>query len=403
MSVCYVIAAVCLLFSQSSSAHLAPLSAAAESLVATGKTIMAKGDVNAKNAETQRQLSRKAPVFDSDLVRTGELSASQFRMVDGALLTMQAESDLAIDSYQFDPQTQQGQVQMSLLKGGLRTVTGALQHQQGNYKLLTPVASIGVRGTHYEAELIEGDLYLAGWQGIIDVLVTAGNTAQQFSLGPNQTYRFAIVRANGEVEFQLRSPMAFASGYSNELLEQGVNDTVTPMYAGIANITSNNEPQLASKLLSDASYQGQIVASRWLGNELLTATWVPDSLNSITRQGSATFDQIEQSSLVSSGGDVTDFNMTMTVNFDSARIPTGNLSFVDPNGEWFAAFDGVVEQNALQLSVNFASHGNNLATGNIQAVLIDQAKGILRNVALREANNSNNAAGGGFLLRQQQP
>jgi hypothetical protein len=383
-------------------AHL-PTIAVAQSLVTAGKTIMAKGQVNANNQQEQRQLVRRAPVFSSDLVSTGELSASQLRMIDGALLTMQAASDLDIASYQYNPQTQQGNVEMSLLKGGLRTVTGALQQQQGNYKLTTPVASIGVRGTHYEAELVEGDLYLAGWKGIIDIQVTAGSKAQQFSLGPNQAYQFAIVRANGEVEFLLRSPVAFASGYSNDLFEQGLSESGASLYAQKSSVMPVETQQLADELANEVGYQSQIVAQRWLGADISTASWLPDTLSNITRQGLVTFDQVEQHSVVSSLGEISNFNMSMTINFDSARIPTGNLSFVDAEGEWFAAFDGIIAQNALQLSVNFASHGNNLASGNIQGLLIDQAKGVLGNLALTEVNNSGNAASGGFILRQQQP
>jgi hypothetical protein len=376
----------------------------AQNMNTAGKTIMAKGQVQASQAQQQRLLVRRDPVFSTDLVSTGEQSASQLRMIDGALLTMQASSELNIANYEFDPQTTQGSVQMSLLKGGLRTVTGALQQRQGNYKLLTPVASIGVRGTHYEAELVEGDLYLAGWKGIIDVTVNVANKGQTFSLGPSVAYRFAIVRANGDVEFVLQSPVVFDSGYANALLESAApseqDSDFNALTMAARPLPNLDVIGLLENDSEDVTLKGR---QRLLGNEFFAANWLPDSASSSLRQGTATFDRVEQQSLRSAAGAISDFNMSMTVNFDSARIPSGNVSFVDSSGEWFAAFDGVVGQDALQLSVNFASHANNLAQGSIEALLIDQAKGVLGTISLAEVNNPAQAASGGFLLRQSQP
>lgn len=362
-----------------------------QEIATAGKAIMAQGEVEASSSEQARVLVRRSPVYAQDLVSTGQQSATQLRMIDGGLLSMQASSELSISDYKFDTQTQQGNINMSLLKGGLKTITGALQQKPDNYQLMTPVASIGVRGTHYEAELIDGDLYLAGWKGIIDIAVTAGTLGQQFSLGPNMAYKFAIVRADGSVEFLLQTPLAFSQGYSRGLYQQSSEQYADIEYASLPLVTDRAK---------DTIYLAKLNSQKYINNERVSASWLPSE---VSRQGTAIFDQVDQLSVASSLGDISDFSMSMSINFDSASIPTGNLAFSDQGGEWFAAFNGIINQQVLDLSVNFASHNNNLATGIVEGLLIDQSRGVLGNISLRELAGNGVEASGSFLLRQAKP
>jgi hypothetical protein len=375
---------VCLSFSSA-------LFAQEQEVATAGKAIMAQGEVEASSSEQARVLVRRSPVYAQDLVSTGQQSATQLRMIDGGLLSMQASSEVSISDYQFDTQTQQGNINMSLLKGGLKTITGALQQKPDNYQLMTPVASIGVRGTHYEAELIDGDLYLAGWKGIIDIAVTAGTLGQQFSLGPNMAYKFAIVRADGSVEFLLQTPLAFSQGYSRDLYQQSSEQFADIEYALL--------PQVTERAM-DTIYLAKLNSQKYINNERVSASWLPSE---VSRQGTVIFDQVDQLSVASSLGAISDFSMSMSINFDSASIPTGNLAFSDQGGEWFAAFNGIINQQVLDLSVNFASHNNNLATGIVEGVLIDQSRGVLGNISLRELAGNGAEASGSFLLRQAKP
>lgn len=362
-----------------------------QEIATAGKAIMAQGEVEASSSEQARVLVRRSPVYAQDLVSTGQQSATQLRMIDGGLLSMQASSELSISDYKFDTQTQQGNINMSLLKGGLKTITGALQQKPDNYQLMTPVASIGVRGTHYEAELIDGDLYLAGWKGIIDIAVTAGTLGQQFSLGPNMAYKFAIVRADGSVEFLLQTPLAFSQGYSRGLYQQSSEEYADIEYASLPLVTDRAK---------DTIYLAKLNSQKYINNERVSASWLPSE---VSRQGTVIFDQVDQLSVASSLGDISDFSMSMSINFDSASIPTGNLAFSDQGGEWFAAFNGIINQQVLDLSVNFASHNNNLATGIVEGLLIDQSRGVLGNISLRELAGNGVEASGSFLLRQAKP
>lgn len=367
----------------------------AQAQESAGKTIMARGSVNAINADSgQRDLARRSPVYKIDNVNTGQLSATQLRMIDGGLLSLQEESELTIADYAFNSKTQQGSVSMSLVKGGLRTVTGALQSNKNNYQLNTPIASIGVRGTHYEAELFEGDLYLAGWEGTIDITVDSTNT--EFSLGPEESYRFAIVRSDGSVEFVLNAPPLFTDGHSNELVSNFSESQAPIAYTLASAALVEPSVDLAPILVEDT------FGEEFIDNDRLVSRILPDE-QGVIRTGSATFDQLTNASFTSSVGAISNINLSVTVDFNTATIPTGNLSFQDSQGEWFAAFNGLINSNALDLNINFASHNNNLVDGVISGLFIEGATGILGNVSLFEINQPEVQAGGSFILTERAP
>ena len=116
-----------------------------------GKTMIARGDVKAyEEAEAQRKLKRRAPIYNVDTVTTAEKSKAQFRMTDGTLLALKENTTLLISEYQYQENQEGNSAVLELVEGGLRSVTGAIKSNNGQYELKTPVGSIGIRGTHYE-------------------------------------------------------------------------------------------------------------------------------------------------------------------------------------------------------------------------------------------------------------
>ncbi len=115
----------------------------------------------------------------------------------------------------------------------------------------------------------------------------------------------------------------------------------------------------------------------------------------------ATFDFLAGHSFTSTAGPLTDLSMSMTVDFDGAWVPSGQLSFTDQGGEWFAVFNGVFGEQSLELFINFASHGNALADGSIRALFIDDARGVLGNLSLAELDTPSTRLDGGFVLTEQ--
>jgi hypothetical protein len=126
-------------------------SGAARVLILRGKVVAVDRDGN------RRTLARGSEVFEGDTLTTGKTSQAQLRFTDGALLSLRAESEFRVDEYRFEEGDRGIQrAFFSLLRGGLRTITGLVgKRRREDYRVDTPVATIGKRGTHYALYLCQ--------------------------------------------------------------------------------------------------------------------------------------------------------------------------------------------------------------------------------------------------------
>ena len=124
--------------------------------IVAGKTMIATGNVKAISIdnEEKRRLKRRSSVFTNDVVVTGTASKTQLRMSDGSMIALKENTELIISQYNFNSGAEKNSAVLDLVKGGLRSITGAIKADNGQYQLKTPVGSIGIRGTHYEIEIV---------------------------------------------------------------------------------------------------------------------------------------------------------------------------------------------------------------------------------------------------------
>lgn len=130
---------------------LVPTSASA----AVGRIDFAHGDVSGVDAQgKQRRLTGGAPVNEGDTIVTRR-GRAQIRFTDGARTSLLPESEFRVDRYSYEAQkAEESTGFFSLLKGGLRTITGAIgRTRRDGYRVTTPTATIGIRGTEYLAVL----------------------------------------------------------------------------------------------------------------------------------------------------------------------------------------------------------------------------------------------------------
>lgn len=108
------------------------------------------GEVRATGADgSSRVLARGAQVGSGDTIDTGS-GRAQMRFTDGALVSLQPQTQFRIDQYAFAGKPAEDRGFFSLIKGGLRTITGLVgKGNRDAYKLTTSVATIGIRGTEY--------------------------------------------------------------------------------------------------------------------------------------------------------------------------------------------------------------------------------------------------------------
>ena len=173
-----------------------------------GKVIMVRGDVTASSESGEtRQLKRRDRVYASEVIKTGDASRIQIRFADNALLALRENSELNIHTYVYAPESaDKNQVLMDLVTGGFRTLTGSIG--KGNkeaYKVNTPAASIGIRGTLYDLHVETDKVYAGVWEGGISI-----ETADtDFDLGVGAGFDFAEVSSRGEVTGLLSAPDVF--------------------------------------------------------------------------------------------------------------------------------------------------------------------------------------------------
>ena len=82
-----------------------------------------------------------------EAIRTGADSAIEMNFPDGASLRLEADSDLVLDSYVFDPNALKSAANISISQGIARYTTGGVSTDDTGVAFQTPVATVGIRGT----------------------------------------------------------------------------------------------------------------------------------------------------------------------------------------------------------------------------------------------------------------
>ncbi|NNM79177.1 MAG: FecR domain-containing protein [Gallionella sp.] len=122
-----------------------------------GHVQFVNGVVQLTSAAGQSHVLQKGDaVSEGDTLSSAPAASAQIKMSDGGLVAMRPDTQLKIDSYQFNGQ-QDGSEQgfFSLFKGGFRAITGLIgQLHKGNYRITTPSATIGIRGTDHETLVV---------------------------------------------------------------------------------------------------------------------------------------------------------------------------------------------------------------------------------------------------------
>ncbi len=150
---------------------------------------------------SERALQRGSAVRRGDTLRTGPRDRLQLRFTDGSRLAMRPDSEIAVDDYGFSDAAapSEAQISMSLNRGGFRTITGGIADRNpARYRVQTPYAVVGVRGTDWSAvidDLGEGDNLILG---VNEGAIFAENDGGSIDLGDGADFDFAVVRSFDE-------------------------------------------------------------------------------------------------------------------------------------------------------------------------------------------------------------
>jgi FecR-like protein len=118
-----------------------------------GKFLSVIGDVRVISREgAPRAAQREAEFREGESIITGAGALAQLRMFDGALMSVRGNSEIKLERFSYaGEQDRNASFLMSVLKGGLRTITGMIGRQnRERYRITTATVTIGVRGTDFE-------------------------------------------------------------------------------------------------------------------------------------------------------------------------------------------------------------------------------------------------------------
>ena len=265
--------------------------------------IVATGEFYAldKN-QTKRQLERRSKIYVGDTLVTGEKGRAQVRFIDGAVVALRPESELNIEKYSYGKVKADEGSLMTLLKGGFRTITGAIGKEK--YKVVTSMATIGIRGTHYEAMISNNQLYVALWDGG----VTVKNNAGQIDLGLGADYNFGMVQGeNIQPQGQIDPP------------EVIVNDPQTQIAPDLSAKSAGDKN--APTTVADYSNTTLVSESAWKDTSSSGSSGI-----TMPTSGVASYTKIASVSGTGNTSGITNFAYNATVDFAAATI-NGSMSF----------------------------------------------------------------------------
>ena len=249
-----------------------------------GKVLFVYGTAYVQAADGSRtEIDRGDAIQSGDLLVTSANGRVQLRMSDGGLLALRPQTEFLIENFN-DPaenartgrsvEDNSPRSFFALLKGGFRSITGSIGHERkSDYRVRTPVATIGIRGTDYTAVLCAGDcsalrrtgakpisdgLYIGVAEGGI-VLVNDSGTlnlgAGQFGFvagedsGPQESAdaENVVAASTSLTSPEDAEPVALSSTDIQEAPATAeVPSTVTDASGAIVNLTGGNEPAATS-------------------------------------------------------------------------------------------------------------------------------------------------------------
>lgn len=121
----------------------------------TALLVASRGEVFAENEADRRALARGDSVEEEERIITGDKSFAVLQFIDGAKVTVRPNSVLDIKEYVYNGGDENAAT-LSLVQGGLRVITGAMaKAEPESFKVETPVALMGVRGTEFAIVLCD--------------------------------------------------------------------------------------------------------------------------------------------------------------------------------------------------------------------------------------------------------
>lgn len=109
----------------------------------------------------KKELSIGTEIAEGDELVSEADSEALLKLQDGTIVAVRPNTRMVFTKYTFSPDeklSQNDNFLVSLFKGGLRTITGKIgKRHPEQFKVQTPTATIGIRGTDFEVAVVDKD------------------------------------------------------------------------------------------------------------------------------------------------------------------------------------------------------------------------------------------------------
>lgn len=136
-----------------------------------GRIFQLNGQLRARHeGAVERNLLKGGPVYEGDILEMGSPGFAVVVFRDDSRVTMLSGTIFNVEEYKFEPQ--KSKVFFRLIKGGMRIFTGLITRRDARaFKLKTPTAVMGVRGTGVDAVHRDDGTYFNVWEGSIEIML----------------------------------------------------------------------------------------------------------------------------------------------------------------------------------------------------------------------------------------
>ena len=155
-----------------------------------GEAAVVKNEVLRVAASSTTQIKVGDGLVRDEVVRTGRDSATRLVMADSTNLSLGPNATLKLDRTVFDDSTHYRDVAIRLSSGAFRFVTG--HSDKATYRITTPLATIGVRGTTLDILSQRGQTIVNLQEGAASVCTVSFECIQLTSPGDT-----AIITSSG--------------------------------------------------------------------------------------------------------------------------------------------------------------------------------------------------------------
>ena len=361
-------------------------------LAAAAKVEFAIGQVLATGTDgRERILTKGVEINQGDTVQTVD-GRAQLRFSDGGYVSLQPNTQFRVDEYSYDGKTDGSERGFfSLLKGGLRAITGAVGHvNKTAYRVNTPVATIGIRGTEflaqYDGKLLvkvgNGAVYMSNSGGDLILFKGQSGEVKEQSSKPNYSSEEPSVTAAGpkggtpaEVQKQSQQEQQQASSFkvAEQYDENGSSCVVTGNCPVVTEASPTAFKTLTNQGITIAHFQDPPDDQFAQLENSLGGTVEFDSSGKITKISgndyiatnfTGTFSELGNDRDLS-WGRLTGGTVTVTDSDGTSTFNVSNIHFLYGNPSPISDI-ATLHTNAMSGSYNLAGHTNPTdALGNV--------------------------------------